>query len=168
MKSRCDTGRIATISIPDGGIRVPTMRRRPRSPIDRTLFGRIMRRRRRSGDPGSRRRPVGRRAEHSALQRAAHPPRHSRRFCWPAVFAPLLLASCQPAGVLDPQGPIASAERLLLINSTAIMLVVVVPVIVATLGVRLVVPVVQHPRQPQPRTSPMKGASSSSSGRSRR
>jgi cytochrome o ubiquinol oxidase subunit II len=33
---------------------------------------------------------------------------------------------------LDPQGPIASAERLLLINSTAIMLVVVVPVILAT------------------------------------
>src|SRR6185503_14005107 len=31
-------------------------------------------------------------------------------------------------------GPIASAERLLLINSTAIMLVVVVPVIVATLA----------------------------------
>jgi cytochrome o ubiquinol oxidase subunit 2 len=37
-------------------------------------------------------------------------------------------------GVLDPQGPIASAERLLLINCTAIMLVVVVPVILATLG----------------------------------
>jgi cytochrome o ubiquinol oxidase subunit II len=35
---------------------------------------------------------------------------------------------------LDPQGPIASAERLLLINSTAIMLVVVVPVIIATLA----------------------------------
>jgi cytochrome o ubiquinol oxidase subunit II len=37
-------------------------------------------------------------------------------------------------GVLDPQGPIAAAERLLLINSTAIMLVVVIPVIVATLA----------------------------------
>jgi cytochrome o ubiquinol oxidase subunit II len=35
---------------------------------------------------------------------------------------------------LDPQGPIASAERLLLINSTAIMLVVVIPVILATLA----------------------------------
>jgi len=35
---------------------------------------------------------------------------------------------------LDPQGPIASAELLLLLNSTAIMLVVVVPVILATLG----------------------------------
>ncbi len=35
---------------------------------------------------------------------------------------------------MDPQGPIASAQRLLLINSTEIMLVVVVPVILATLG----------------------------------
>jgi cytochrome o ubiquinol oxidase subunit II len=35
---------------------------------------------------------------------------------------------------MDPQGPIASAELLLLLNSTAIMLVVVVPVILATLG----------------------------------
>src|SRR6516164_802873 len=48
------------------------------------------------------------------------------------INAALLLASCQ--GVLDPRGPIASAERLLLINSTAIMLVVVIPVIVATLA----------------------------------
>ena len=43
------------------------------------------------------------------------------------------LGACSQ-GVLDPQGPIASAERLLLINSTAIMLVVVVPVIMATLA----------------------------------
>jgi cytochrome o ubiquinol oxidase subunit 2 len=48
------------------------------------------------------------------------------------VGAAAMLSSCQ--GVLDPQGPIASAERLLLINSTAIMLVVVIPVIVATLA----------------------------------
>jgi cytochrome o ubiquinol oxidase subunit II len=52
----------------------------------------------------------------------------------PIVCACLLPASCQPAGVLDPQGPIASAELLLLVNSTAIMLVVVVPVILATLA----------------------------------
>jgi hypothetical protein len=50
------------------------------------------------------------------------------------VFAAILVASCQPAGILDPQGPIASANRLLLNNSTAIMLLVVVPVIVATLA----------------------------------
>src|SRR5262245_22920724 len=60
--------------------------------------------------------------------------RRSRRLPWSVVGAAILLASCKPAGVLDPQGPIASAERLLLINSTAIMLVVVVPVIVATLA----------------------------------
>ena len=58
----------------------------------------------------------------------------SRRLRWCVVGAAVLLASCAPAGLLDPQGPIASAERLLLINSTAIMLVVVVPVIVATLA----------------------------------
>ncbi len=45
----------------------------------------------------------------------------------------LCLASCRQAGVLDPQGPVASAERLILMNATAIMLVVVVPVIVLTL-----------------------------------
>jgi cytochrome o ubiquinol oxidase subunit 2 len=54
------------------------------------------------------------------------------------VVAPVLagataLGGCSQ-GVLDPQGPIASAQRLLLINSTVIMLVVVIPVIVATLA----------------------------------
>jgi cytochrome o ubiquinol oxidase subunit 2 len=53
---------------------------------------------------------------------------------WLVVCAAMLLVSCSQQGILDPQGPIATAERLLLINSTAIMLVVVVPVIVATLG----------------------------------
>ena len=51
-----------------------------------------------------------------------------------AIYAALAVASGQPAGILDPQGPIASAQLLLLINSTEIMLVVVVPVILATLG----------------------------------
>jgi hypothetical protein len=58
--------------------------------------------------------------------------RRLRLLRWPLVGAALPLGSCQ--GVLDPQGPVASAERLLLINSTSIMLVVVVPVIVATLA----------------------------------
>jgi cytochrome o ubiquinol oxidase subunit II len=61
----------------------------------------------------------------------------SRRSVWlrsPIICAAALLASCQRTGILDPQGPIASAEQLLLINSTAIMLVVVLPVILATLG----------------------------------
>ncbi len=37
------------------------------------------------------------------------------------------------SGVLDPQGPIAIAERTILLNSTVIMLMVIVPVIVLTL-----------------------------------
>jgi len=45
-----------------------------------------------------------------------------------------LVASCHQTGVLDPQGPIAAAQWLLMINATEIMLVVVVPVIIATLG----------------------------------
>jgi cytochrome o ubiquinol oxidase subunit 2 len=53
---------------------------------------------------------------------------------WLVVCAAVLVASCRQTGVLEPEGPIASAERLLLINATAIMLVVVVPVILATLG----------------------------------
>jgi cytochrome o ubiquinol oxidase subunit 2 len=37
-------------------------------------------------------------------------------------------------GVLDPQGPIGAAERLILVNATVVMLAVIVPVIVLTLG----------------------------------
>ena len=61
--------------------------------------------------------------------------RRERVFAWLVICtAAPLLAACSRAGVLDPQGPIAAAERLLLINSTEIMLVVIVPVILATLG----------------------------------
>jgi len=70
------------------------------------------------------------------MNKRANPQHHPRRpglLWWPVAASALLLASCQQ-GILDPQGPIASAQRLLLINSTAIMLVVVVPVILATLG----------------------------------
>jgi cytochrome o ubiquinol oxidase subunit II len=45
----------------------------------------------------------------------------------------LPLAGC--GGVLDPHGSIGNSERLILIDSVAIMLVIVIPVIVATLGV---------------------------------
>jgi cytochrome o ubiquinol oxidase subunit 2 len=37
-------------------------------------------------------------------------------------------------GVLDPQGPIGAAQRLILIDATVVMLAVIVPVIVLTLG----------------------------------
>jgi len=40
--------------------------------------------------------------------------------------------SIWPSGVLDPQGPVAAAERTILLNATVIMLAVVVPVIVCT------------------------------------
>ena len=38
------------------------------------------------------------------------------------------------SGVLDPQGPIGSGEKLILFDSTVIMLAVIVPVIVCTLA----------------------------------
>jgi cytochrome o ubiquinol oxidase subunit II len=38
-------------------------------------------------------------------------------------------------GVLDPKGPIAAADRQILLNSLGIMLAIVIPVIIATLGV---------------------------------
>src|SRR5215470_6567160 len=44
------------------------------------------------------------------------------------------LGGCS-GGVLDPQGPIAAAERLIMLNSTGIMLAIVIPTILATLGV---------------------------------
>ncbi len=66
------------------------------------------------------------------------PFQESTRLCGTRGIAALaavacLLTSCRQAGVLDPQGPVGSAERLILLNATAIMLVVVVPVIVLTL-----------------------------------
>ena len=60
--------------------------------------------------------------------------RHSLLLRCLVVCATILLASCQRAGVLDPQGPIAAQERLLLINTTEIMLVVVIPVIAMAVG----------------------------------
>ena len=38
-------------------------------------------------------------------------------------------------GILDPKGPIAVAERQILFNALGIMLAIVIPTIVATLGV---------------------------------
>ena len=44
------------------------------------------------------------------------------------------LSGCSE-GVLSPRGPVASAERLILFNSLGIMLAIVIPTIIATLGV---------------------------------
>jgi cytochrome o ubiquinol oxidase subunit 2 len=49
-------------------------------------------------------------------------------------IAAVTLAGCSE-GVLSPQGPIASAERQVLFNSLGIMLAIVIPTILATLGV---------------------------------
>ena len=43
------------------------------------------------------------------------------------------LGGCS-GGVFDPQGPIAAAERLIMFNATGIMLAIVIPTILATLG----------------------------------
>ncbi|MGK6323886.1 ubiquinol oxidase subunit II [Sphingomonas sp. DT-51] len=47
------------------------------------------------------------------------------------AVAPVALAGCN-AGVLDPRGPVARAEKQILFDSLAAMLLIVVPVIVAT------------------------------------
>jgi cytochrome o ubiquinol oxidase subunit 2 len=49
------------------------------------------------------------------------------------LAATVLLSSCRK-GVLDPHGPVGVAERLMLYDATAIMLAVVIPVILLTLG----------------------------------
>ena len=46
----------------------------------------------------------------------------------------LLLAACN-RGILDPVGPVGQAEKTILINSTAIMLAIIVPTMIATVGI---------------------------------
>ncbi len=53
----------------------------------------------------------------------------------PPAGALLLLSGCGGKGVLDPQGPVGAAEKLILLNSLGIMLAIVVPTILATLAV---------------------------------
>jgi cytochrome o ubiquinol oxidase subunit 2 len=50
-----------------------------------------------------------------------------------AMMAPIVLTACQPA-VLDPQGSVGIAEKMILIDSLAIMLAIVVPTIAAILA----------------------------------
>ncbi|MEA2908377.1 MAG: cytochrome o ubiquinol oxidase subunit [Bradyrhizobium sp.] len=58
--------------------------------------------------------------------------RQARSFLGVFVIA-LLLGGCT-GGILDPKGPVGSAQRLILFDALAIMLAVVVPVIVAILA----------------------------------
>jgi cytochrome o ubiquinol oxidase subunit 2 len=50
------------------------------------------------------------------------------------LISTAMLSGCSE-GVLDPKGPIASAERLVLFNATGIMLAIVIPTMLATLAV---------------------------------
>ena len=52
------------------------------------------------------------------------------------LIAPVLtlLSACN-RGILDPVGPVASAEKQILINSTAIMLAIIIPTMIATVAV---------------------------------
>jgi cytochrome o ubiquinol oxidase subunit II len=56
----------------------------------------------------------------------------SKRAAIAALILALPLAGC--GGVLDPRGPVGESIRLILVDSVAIMLVIVVPVILATIG----------------------------------
>ncbi len=51
-----------------------------------------------------------------------------------AISAAATLGGCSE-GVLDPKGPIAAAEKMILFNSLGIMLAIVIPTILATLAV---------------------------------
>jgi cytochrome o ubiquinol oxidase subunit 2 len=50
-----------------------------------------------------------------------------------AACASLFLAGCN-RGILDPVGPVGHAEKLILINSTAIMLAIIIPTMIATIA----------------------------------
>jgi len=54
----------------------------------------------------------------------------------PAILAALVifLSACN-RGVLDPVGPVAAQEKQLLINSTAIMLAIIIPTMIATVAI---------------------------------
>jgi cytochrome o ubiquinol oxidase subunit II len=56
------------------------------------------------------------------------------RFLAVVLIGAAILGGCTE-GVLDPKGPIAVADRQILLNSLGIMLAIVIPVILATLGV---------------------------------
>jgi cytochrome o ubiquinol oxidase subunit 2 len=59
--------------------------------------------------------------------------RFTATVCRLTATSALLLGGCQ-AAVLDPRGPIGRAEKLILVDSLAIMLAIVVPTIIATLA----------------------------------
>ena len=61
-------------------------------------------------------------------------PRRTFRIARLLALPALLLGACQPIGVLHPRGPVGAANATILLNSLFIMLAIVVPTIVATIG----------------------------------
>lgn len=59
-----------------------------------------------------------------------------RRLPGQALALPLLLltSGCD-RGILNPAGPVGSAEKMILINSTAIMLAIIIPTMIATVAI---------------------------------
>lgn len=51
-----------------------------------------------------------------------------------AAFASPLIAGCD-RGILDPVGPVGQAEKMILVNSTAIMLAIIIPTMIATIAI---------------------------------
>src|SRR3954469_3516126 len=47
----------------------------------------------------------------------------------------LFACGCAPSGILDPVGPVAAAEKQILINSAAIMLAIIIPTMLETIAV---------------------------------
>ena len=62
-----------------------------------------------------------------------------RSWCsWRRLFlaaGPAFLLTACNRGILDPVGPVAAAEKQILINSTAIMLAIIIPTMIATVAV---------------------------------
>jgi cytochrome o ubiquinol oxidase subunit 2 len=53
---------------------------------------------------------------------------------WTGTLAVLVLLTGCNRGILDPVGPVGNAEKLILINSTAIMLAIIIPTMLATIA----------------------------------
>ena len=51
-----------------------------------------------------------------------------------ACFALVVLLAACNRGILDPVGPVGQAEKTILINSTAIMLAIIIPTMIATVA----------------------------------
>src|SRR3954467_15087710 len=87
-------------------------------------------------EPSDRRTPTSCQAPSAAPAAPSTSARSNMRYGLLAVvlIGAATLGGCSD-GVLDPKGPIALAERQILFNALGIMLAIVMPVIVATLGV---------------------------------